>query len=111
MIDIGALIEAAGDQGSPVVFDPVGNPLPRPIPAAQGVAVVLVRPVTDAVKQVDDGLIRSSLDRKGLWWIEGFALDPSVLSAIGKLMISPEDLIQTVELAGFEWSVVESTVP
>ena len=110
MIDIGALMEAAGDQGSPVVFDPVGNLLPLPQPAAQGVAVLLVRPVTDAVKQVDDGLIRSSLDRKGLWWIEGFALDPSVFSAIGNLVVSPEDLIQTVELAGFEWSVVDSTV-
>ena len=68
------------------------------------------RPVTDAVKQVDDGRIRSSLDREGLWWIEGFALDLSVLTVIGKLVLTPEDLIQTVEQAGFEWSVVESTL-
>ncbi len=106
MIDLGALI---GDleSGTHVVFDYGGRPMEtRPLP--EDPAVLLSRPVTDAVKQVDDNRVGSSMDRDGLLWAEGFALGPEVVRVLGPRQFATGALIEAVRAAGFEWTVIDT---
>ena len=106
VIDLGALVGGGGDE-SHVVFDHTGQRMQsRPLP--DDPALLLSRPVTDAVKQADGDRIGPSLDREGLVWVEGFALKPDALRALGRRRITADELIEAVRAVGLEWTVIDT---
>ena len=70
-----------------------------------GSAVLIVVPVTEAVKVVVGGVVHESLDRDTLWSVQGFVLGSEVVLALDDLT-TPEDLIAAVPHAGFEWETI-----
>ena len=87
-----------------VVVDHHGEPMDRPgLPDDLPVPGLLVSTVNEAVKQVDAGSLIADLDRDSLWAVAGFALDVTVLDALGGGTYSAADLILAVTSAGFDW--------
>jgi hypothetical protein len=87
-----------------VVVDNNGEPMDRPALSADlPVPGLLVSTVNEAVKQVDAGSLIADLDRDSLWAVAGFALDVTVLDALGEGRYSAADLIRAVPSAGFNW--------
>ncbi len=87
-----------------VVVDHNGEPMDRPgLPDELPVPGLLVSTVNEAVKQVDTGSLIADLDRDSLWAVAGFALDVTVLDALGEGTYSAADLIGAVTAAGFDW--------
>jgi len=87
-----------------VVVDHHGEPMDRPgLPDDLPVPGLLVSTVNEAVKQVDAGSLIADLDRDSLWTVAGFALDVTVLDALGGGTYSAADLILAVTSAGFDW--------
>ncbi|HEY7469939.1 MAG TPA: hypothetical protein VIC07_10480 [Acidimicrobiia bacterium] len=76
-----------------------GFPGDAPVPG------LLVGPVTEAVKRVDDGFVRH-LSRDTLWVVEGFLLDDRLIEALPSGIESASGLIEAVRAAGHEWQVV-----
>jgi len=89
------LIDHAGD---PTEFD--GLPEDAPVPA------VVVRTVTDAVKQVQGEMIIHYVNRDAIWAVVGFLLDATVVSSLPDDVDSAADLIDAVRQAGHEWHAV-----
>ncbi len=105
VIDLGALVGDAGE-GKHVVFDETGRRMEnRPLPDEP--ALLLSRPVTDAVKQADGDRLGPSLDREGLVWVEGFALKPDLLRALGRRQVTANELIEAVRAVGLVWTVID----
>jgi hypothetical protein len=101
VIDLSDLI-AGADTRSHVAFDIHGRPLEiDDVPDEP--ALLLSRPVTDAVKQVDDDRVIGSVDRSSLIEIQGFALGLAVLNELGPIRADAQELIEAVRSAGFEW--------
>jgi hypothetical protein len=75
----------------------------------EGPAVLIVGPVTDAVKVVADDLVLDSLDRDDLWSIHGFRLEREVLLALEDEVSDPQSLVDAVSAAGFAWQVINPT--
>ncbi len=109
MIDLGALVEQVADGATHIAFDSAGALVFDTAPPKGDFALLLVRPVVDAVKEIDDARVRASVDREGLWLVEGFSVDRKVIEAVGPRLITPDELIAAVEDAGFEWRVVDSS--
>ena len=106
MIDIPtlrALIEAGESR---VAFDASGEMLDQGSEPPVGSALLIVVPVTEAVKIVVGGVVHESLDRDTLWSIQGFVLASEVVLALGDDVTTPEDLIAAVSHAGFEWETI-----
>jgi len=98
-----ALIEA----GEPrVVIDASGELLDQGAVPLLGSAVLIVLPVTEAVKVVVGSVVHESLDRDTLWSIDGFVLGREVVLALGDDVTTTEDLIAAVPEAGFEWETI-----
>jgi hypothetical protein len=105
MIDLGDLI-ARGVTGAHVAFDLHGSPLEiGSLPDEP--ALLLARPVTDAVKEVEADRVVSSKDRSEMVQVEGFALGPDVLRKVGPRFLDAEQLIEAVRSAGFSWVLLE----
>ncbi|HLF60200.1 MAG TPA: hypothetical protein VI980_03360 [Acidimicrobiia bacterium] len=106
MIDIPALRKLVEAGAARVVVDASGEILDREQPSEVGPALLIAAPLTEAVKVVDGGLVHDSLDRDGLWSIEGFGLGREVLLALDGGLMAPGELIDAVTRAGFEWRVI-----
>lgn len=96
--------------GDRLVFDQHGDPVEHEIPETTGPAVLLVAPVTDAVKRVEARQVES-LDRDGMWAVEAIVLDRSVLNRLGDDEITAEDLLSAVRDLGFSWEVSPISTP
>jgi len=95
-----ALVEAGESR---VAIDASGEILDQGSLPLLGSAVLIVAPVTEAVKVVVGGVVHESLDRDTLWSIQGFVLGSEVVLALGDEVTTPENLIAVVPHAGFEW--------
>jgi hypothetical protein len=105
MIDLGELI-AQGMAGTHVAFDIDGLPLEfGSFPDEP--ALLLARPITDAVKEVDGARVVSSIDRSGMVQVQGFALGPEVMRELGARRLDPDQLIEAVRSEGFAWTLLE----
>ena len=106
MIDIPALRELVEAGESRVAFDLTGEVLDRVAISTLEPALLVVSALTEAVKVVAGGLVRDSLDRDKIWSVEGFILSREVLAALDVGLTTPEELIEAVTNAGFEWGVI-----
>jgi hypothetical protein len=84
--------------GGPVEIDGLAHD--TPIPA------LVVSNVTEAVKQVGEGMVVSYLNRDALWAVDCFLLDRAVVASLPDRVESPVGLIEAVREAGFEWHAV-----
>lgn len=85
------------------VFDLRGNPSDLVPDPEWGPAVLLVEPVTDALKQVSAGRVKGSLDRESARSVVGYALTGEVLALIGSLPARPRDVLRAVVSLGYSW--------
>ena len=65
---------------------------------------LLVAPVTDAVKRVEDGRMES-LDREQMWSVRAIVLDAELLTDLGDRDLGAEDLMEAVRDLGYTWQV------
>lgn len=100
----------AGLVGDYVVFDKHGDLVDMEIPADIGPAGFLVSPVTDAVKQLEGGTVRS-LDRDRLWSVDAIVLNRVVLRRMEDQELTAEELLTTVRELGYTWQVSPISAP
>jgi 2-C-methyl-D-erythritol 4-phosphate cytidylyltransferase len=86
-----------------VVHDPLcpGTPpafLARAVEAADGTVVVGIRPVTDTVKRVEDGVVGETVDRDGLFVVASPVVLPAAVVASLPELPPLEDLAALVAL-------------
>ncbi len=93
-----------------VVFDERGDPVDAEVPASTSAAALLVSPMTEAVKRVDDGVVRS-LDRDRMWVVEAIILNRMILERLGDEAMSVEELFQAVRGLGYAWQVSPVLAP
>jgi hypothetical protein len=93
-----------GTVGERAVFDKHGNLLDIDISSDIGPAALLVAPVTDAVKRVDDNGVES-LDRDQMWLVEAIVLHRDILDGLEDREMMAEDLLTAVRDAGHSWQV------
>jgi len=91
-------------EGDWVVFDEHGEALAIDVPVDVGPAALLVSPVIDAVKRVDEGGVRS-LDRDRMWAVEAIVLNRVVLGRLGDEELTAEGLLAVVREIGFSWQI------
>lgn len=106
MIDMAALRRFAEAGAVRVAVDFAGEIIETQETSGPGQALLITTPPTDAVKVVNAGKVIESLDRETLWSIEAFVLGSEVILAIDGSVNSPEELVEAVSNAGFEWRVV-----
>ena len=86
-----AWVDVQARAAAVVVHDPLcpGTPsefLARAVEAADGTVVVGVRPVTDTVKHVEDGVVGETVDRDGLFLVASpVVLPPAVVASLPEL--------------------------
>jgi hypothetical protein len=98
----------ASERGGLLLADVDGHPIgDGAVATGASVPGLLVGPVTDAVKVMDDGAIVHHMDRDTLWAVEGFLLDDAVLEGLGDFVGSSSELIEAVAAAGHEWKVID----
>lgn len=90
-------------------FDPTGDP--AEMPPAEGPAVMVVSPVTDAMKLVHADLVAGPIDRETVGRAIGFALSRSVLERLGEGSYDAAGLIEAVGALGVDWTVVRQDGP
>ena len=96
--------------GDRVVFDRHGNPADVDVSHARGRAILVVAPVTDAVKRVEGGQVKS-LDRDRMWVIEAVALDRLVVDQLDGDELSVEELLAAVPRMGYSWGISPTAGP
>lgn len=96
--------------GDRVVFDQQGNPAEVDVSHASGQAILVVAPVTDAVKRLEGGRVES-LDRDRMWAIEAIALDKVVVERIDVDELSVEELLAAVPRMGYPWEISPTADP
>lgn len=90
-------------EGGPIGIDGLVDP------ASPG---LVVAPVTEAVKEVDDGTVVQYVNRDTLWAVHGFVVDHELVSLLPDQVDGPESLISAVVELGRNWSPVHlSTDP
>lgn len=87
-----------------MVFDRQGNPADVDVSHVGGHAVLVVAPVTDAVKRVEGGRVES-LDRDRMWAVEAIALSKVVLEQLDVDELSVEELLAAVLRIGYSWEI------
>ncbi|MGB7860710.1 MAG: hypothetical protein WBM90_09455, partial [Acidimicrobiia bacterium] len=106
MLDISALNARLAEDENWVLFDTAGAPLDLRVPRDIGPATLLVSPVTDALKTMnEDGLVVESLDRAHVWSVVGYALNRVVLKKLDHVKMSPEQLYEAVVGLRLGWQV------
>jgi hypothetical protein len=106
VIDISVLREGLAEDADWVMFDPEGNILHGEVPVSAGPATLMVAPVTDAVKTVEDGKVTGSVDRSKLWRVEAFLLNRVILDELGAGSFDVDSLLDAVEGTGVSWQAV-----
>lgn len=96
--------------GERAVFDRHGYPADVDVSRAPGEAVLVVAPVTDAVKRVEGERVES-LDRDRMWVVEAFALDLVVVDKLDAEELSVEELLAEVPRLGYPWEVTPIVDP
>ncbi len=96
--------------GGRVVFDAQGSPAEVDVSHARGQAILVVAPVTDAVKRVEGGRVES-LDRDRMWAVEAIALDKAVVERLDVDELSVEDLLISVHRMGYSWEISSNVDP
>ncbi|UDY24184.1 2-C-methyl-D-erythritol 4-phosphate cytidylyltransferase [Nocardioides sp. Kera G14] len=79
--------------------------------ASSGSVVVGVRPVTDTVKSLSEGMVGQTIDRDGLWQVTSpLVLPPEVVEAIGEGLPTTDfaELVGHLSFAGFTVETVEA---
>ncbi len=103
MISLEKVREALEAGASLVALDEAGELQPVP-DGAEGPAMALVRPVSDALKSVTgEGLIAGSIDRDDVWAVELLVLSEAVVGALSGELDSIQEVYLEVESAGFDW--------
>jgi hypothetical protein len=101
-------------EGDRVVFDRWGHVVEVEVPEGIGPATLMVSPLTEAVKRVDEAeRLVESVNRSGMWAVDAIVLSSVVLSrleATGESMTA-EELIDAVTEAGFAWQTSPTSVP
>ncbi len=87
-----------------MVFDRQGNPAAVDVSQASGQAILVVAPLTDAVKRVEGGRVES-LDRDRMWVLEAIALDMVVVEQFDVDELSVEELLAAVPRMGYSWEI------
>lgn len=87
-----------------VAFDLEGNPVDLADPGIDGPAILVVAPVTDAVKRLRGDSVES-LDRDRMWVVEAIVLDHEVVEVLGPEDMTAEELWRAVTAAGHTWQV------
>ena len=102
MIDVGALQRMTAD-GRVCFVDVGGQPID---PSAEDleVPVLLVTPVSDAVKRLDGDRLAEDLDRSQMWLVGGIAVDGSTIDSLPDGPMEIGELIELVAGAGHNWS-------
>ncbi|HEY7822976.1 MAG TPA: hypothetical protein VIG24_09095 [Acidimicrobiia bacterium] len=90
--------------GDRVVFDRQGDPADVDVSNVRGHAILVVAPVTDAVKRVEEGRVES-LDRDRMWAVEAIALDRVVVDQLDVNELSVEELLAAVPRMGYSWEI------
>lgn len=90
--------------GDRVVFDGRGDLADVDISHLPGRAVLVVAPVTDAVKRVEGSRVES-LDRDRMWVVEAIALDKGVVDQFDVDELSAEELLAAVPRMGYSWDI------
>ncbi len=68
-----------------------------------GDAVLLVAPVTDALKSVTEGIVTGSIDRDGVLAVEGIGLSSAVVEGLSAVPKTFEETYRVVLRLGFTW--------
>ena len=106
MISIIELKRRLANGDDRVLFDARGEALDVLVPPDFGPAILLVGPVTDALKTVTpEGLVDQSLDRDEIWAVEGYALTGVVVDRLESSLMTPRELYDAVSDLGFGWQV------
>lgn len=108
MISISRLRE--GLSGNRVVFDANGDVVDVDVPDDIGPTTLLVAPVIDALKRLEDDRVES-LDRDEVWAVEAIALDGNVLQRLGEGEMTVEGLLEAVRDLGYSWQISPTSSP
>lgn len=87
----------------PVPIDADGSRLEATVPEGLGPATLLVGPVVDAVKLVEDGRVVGSLDRDDLYAVAGVVVARSLLESIAETELSLPAIIEAAAMLGHRW--------
>ena len=101
---------AAGLVENWVAFDKNGNLLDIEIPGDIGPAALMVTPVTDAVKRVEEDIVES-MDRNRMWSVEAIVLNRIVVERFEPTELSAEELLAMVREMGFSWQISPISAP
>lgn len=93
-----------------MVFDRQGDPAGVDVSNVHGHAILVVAPVTDAVKRVEEGRVES-LDRDRMWAVEAIALDRVVVDQLDGDELSVEELLAAVPRMGYSWEIIPNADP
>lgn len=95
-----------------VAVDKFGAILDIEIPADIGPAALLVAPVTDALKEVDEqGRVLGSVDRARMWAVEAIVLNEIAVRRLQQETYTVGDLLDAVRESGLAWQVRPTSVP
>jgi hypothetical protein len=95
----------------PLVVDFEGGPLGELPQPGWGPATLLLAPVADALKKVDQGLVLGGVDRDQLALVAGFAVDPETAARLGPRPPVGEALYRAVTALGVVWQATEIPGP
>ncbi|MFZ0013231.1 MAG: hypothetical protein WAL25_03855 [Acidimicrobiia bacterium] len=99
-------------EGNWVAFDKHGRPVVYRPPKDIGPATLGVRPVTDALKRVDENdEVVGSVDKKSVWAVDVIILNTIVLDRLPDQSFSAEGLIEAVRSVGFTWQISSISGP
>jgi hypothetical protein len=111
MISSPLLRELLGDSDTIVVDISGASREVEGLPDDTEPPALVVANVSEAVKQVEDGVVAGYLNRDAMWAVDGFVLSREVVSALPEAVDSAESLIEAVSRAGFRWNVVLPAQP
>ena len=106
MITVSLLEQALGELDR-VAVTTGGTVVDVPVPPDVGPAVMVVKPVTDALKFGESGRLVASVDRDRTWAVHAFVLHRDVLGKLQSEQLTARELKAEVERLGIVWDVLE----
>lgn len=103
MLIISKLEEARAD-GDWVVVTPDGEVVDLEVPGTDGQAILMVTPVTDALKIRSGERVTGGLSRDEVWAVVAVALSRAVLQRLAGEM-TYDELVEHVSQLGYGWQV------
>jgi hypothetical protein len=99
-------------EGNWVAFDKHGQTVVYQLPNDIGPATLAVRPVTDALKRVDENdEVVASVDKNSVWAVDAIVLNTIVLDRLPDESFTVEGLIEAVRSVGFTWQISSISDP